>query len=109
MQGVAIRIAASVLPALGDLARGLVESAKDGGSLRAILDGVVFVLKTLALGAAVAGNGFLALGEAMGAGLAAGVARLKGNVGQAQAILAELETSLAARRDRVIQFHDSLF
>jgi hypothetical protein len=86
-----------------------VESAKTGGSLRAILDGVVWVLKTLALGAAVTGNGFLALGEAMGAGLAAGVAGLKGNVAQAQAILGELETSLAARRDRVIQFHDSLF
>jgi hypothetical protein len=109
LQGVANRIAASVLPALGDLARGLVESAKTGGSLRAILDGVVWVLKTLALGAAVTGNGFLALGEAMGAGLAAGVAGLKGNVAQAQAILGELETSLAARRDRVIQFHDSLF
>ncbi|MEF8717497.1 MAG: phage tail protein [Candidatus Accumulibacter necessarius] len=109
LQGVANRVAASVLPALGDLARGLVESAKTGGSLRAILDGVVWVLKTLALGAAVTGNGFLALGEAMGAGLAAGVAGLKGNVAQAQAILGELETSLAARRDRVIQFHDSLF
>ena len=109
LQGVANRIAASVLPALGDLARGLVESAKTGGSLRAILDGVVFALKIVALGAAVTTNGFLALGEAMGAGLAAGVAGLKGNVGQAKAILGELETSLAARRDRMIQFHDSLF
>ena len=109
LQGVAHRVAASVLPALGDLARGLVESAKNGGSLQAILDGVVLALKTLALGAAVTANGFLALGEAMGAGVAAGVARLKGNVSQAQAILGELETSLAARRDRVIQFHDRLF
>lgn len=108
-QGVANRIAASVLPALSDLAQGMVESAKNGGTLRAILDGVVFALKILALGTAVTANGFIALGEAMGAGLAAGVAALKGNVGQAKAILAELEASLAARRDRVLQFHESLF
>jgi len=63
------QIIGSLLPALNDMAGGMVESAKEGGTLRVILDGVVLVLKTLALGAATVGKAFVALGEAIGAGV----------------------------------------
>jgi hypothetical protein len=109
LKGMANRIAADVLPGLSDLVQGMVESSRTGGSLRAILDGIVYVLKILTLGATVTANGFIALGETMGAGMAAGVLALKGQVGQAKAVLADLENSLTARRDRLLQFNDSLF
>jgi hypothetical protein len=73
------RVIEAFLPALNEMAGGMVESAKQGGTLRAILDGVVLVLKTLALGAATVGKAFVALGEAIGAGVAAAVEALKGN------------------------------
>jgi hypothetical protein len=103
------QIIASVLPALNDLAGGLVESAKQGGTLRAILDGVVLVLKTLALGAATVGKAFVALGEAIGAGVAAAVEALRGNTAGAKAIIAELKGSLVQRLDELASFRDSLF
>lgn len=49
-QSIGNQIIASFLPALNDLAAGMVESAKQGGALRAILDGIVLALKVLALG-----------------------------------------------------------
>ena len=67
-QSIGNQIIASLLPALNDMAGGMVESAKQGGTLRVILDGIVLVLKTLALGAATVGKAFVALGEAIGAG-----------------------------------------
>ncbi|MDZ7890028.1 MAG: hypothetical protein U5M72_12560 [Pseudomonas sp.] len=79
------QIIASLLPALNDMAGGMVESAKQGGTLRAILDGLALVLKTLALGAATVGKAFVALGEAIGAGVAAAVEALKGNTDGAKA------------------------
>jgi hypothetical protein len=103
------QIIASVLPALNDMAGGMVESAKQGGTLRAILDGVVLVLKTLALGAATVGKAFVALGEAIGAGMAAAVEALSGNVSGAKAIITELKGSLVQRLDELASFRDSLF
>lgn len=103
------QIIASLLPALNDMAGGLVESAKHGGTLRAILDGVVLVLKTLALGAATVGKAFVALGEAMGAGVAAAVEALKGNTEGAKAIIADLKGNLVQRLDELASFRDSLF
>ncbi|MGV2480589.1 UNVERIFIED_CONTAM: phage tail protein, partial [Salmonella enterica subsp. enterica serovar Weltevreden] len=65
---IANRVIEAFLPAMNDMAAGMVESAKQGGALRAILDGIVLALKTLALGAATVGKAFIALGEAIGAG-----------------------------------------
>ena len=79
----------------------MVESAKQGGALRAVLDGLVQLLKTLALGAATVAKAFVALGEAIGAGTAAAVAALSGNVAGAKAILAELKGSLVQRLDEL--------
>ena len=103
------QIIASLLPALNDMAGGMVESAKQGGTLRAILDGVVLVLKTLALGAATVGKAFVALGEAIGAGVAAAVEALKGNTDGAKAIIADLKGNLVNRLDELASFRDSLF
>lgn len=103
------QIIASLLPALNDMAGGMVESAKQGGTLRAILDGVVLVLKTLALGAATVGKAFVALGEAIGAGVAAAMEALKGNTDGAKAIFADLKGNLVKRLDELASFRDSLF
>lgn len=103
------RVIESFLPAMNDMANGMVESAKQGGSLRAILDGVVLVLKTLALGAATVGKAFVALGEAIGAGMAAAVEALSGNVSGAKAIITELKGSLVQRLDELADFRNSLF
>lgn len=103
------QIIASLLPALNDMVGGMVESAKQGGTLRAILDGVVLVLKTLALGAATVGKAFVALGEAIGAGVAAAVEALKGNTDGAKAIIADLRGNLVKRLDELASFRDSLF
>ena len=103
------QIIASLLPALNDMAGGMVESAKQGGTLRAILDGVVLVLKTLALGAATVGKALVALGEAIGAGVAAAVEALKGNTDGAKAIIADLKGNLVKRLDELASFRDSLF
>ena len=103
------QIIASLLPALNDMAGGMVESAKEGGTLRVILDGVVLVLKTLALGAATVGKAFVALGEAIGAGVAVAVEALKGNTAEAKAIIADLKGSLIRRLDELSEFRDSLF
>lgn len=103
------QIIASLLPALNDMAGGMVESAKQGGTLRAILDGVVLVLKALALGAATVGKAFVALGEAIGAGVAAAVEALKGNTDGAKAIIADLKGNLVKRLDELASFRDSLF
>lgn len=103
------QIIASLLPALNDMAGGMVESAKQGGTLRVILDGVVLVLKTLALGAATVGKAFVALGEAIGAGVAAAVEALKGNTDGAKAIIADLKGNLVKRLDELASFRDSLF
>ena len=103
------QIIASLLPALNDMAGGMVESAKQGGTLRTILDGVVLVLKTLALGAATVGKAFVALGEAIGAGVAAAVEALKGNTDGANAIIADLKGNLVKRLDELASFRDSLF
>ncbi|WP_374338595.1 hypothetical protein [Leeia sp.] len=103
------QIIASLLPALNDMAGGMVESAKEGGTLRVILDGVVLVLKILALGAATVGKAFVALGEAIGAGVAAAVEALRGNTAGAKAIIADLKGSLIKRLDELAEFRDSLF
>ncbi len=103
------QVMTAFLPALNEMALGMVESAKEGGALRAILDGVVLVLKTLALGAATVGKAFVALGEAIGAGVAAAVEALRGNTAGAKAIIADLKTSLIHRLDDLAEFRDSLF
>ncbi|WP_131111579.1 phage tail protein [Sulfuricystis thermophila] len=106
---IANRVIEAFLPAMNAMAGGMVESAKQGGALRAILDGIVLVLKTLALGAATVGKAFVALGEAIGAGVAAAVEALRGNTAGAKAIIAELKGSLVRRLDELAEFRDSLF
>lgn len=108
-QSIGNQIIASLLPALNDMAGGMVESAKQGGTLRVILDGVVLVLKTLALGVATVGKAFVALGEAIGGGVAAAVEALKGNTDGAKAIIADLKGNLIKRLDELASFRDSLF
>jgi len=106
---IANRVIEDFLPAMNQMAEGMVESAKQGGTLRQILDGIVYVLKLLALGAATVGKAFVALGEAIGAGMAAAVEALSGNVSGAKAIIAELKGSLVQRLDELAEFHDALF
>ena len=108
-QSIGNQIIASFLPALNDLAAGMVESAKQGGALRAILDGIVLALKVLALGAATVGKTFVALGEAIGASMAAAVEALSGHVSNAKAIITELKGRLVQRLDELAEFRDSLF
>jgi hypothetical protein len=69
----------------------------------------VLVLKTLALGAATVGKAFVALDEAIGAGVAAAVEALKGNTDGAKAIIADLKGNLVKRLDELASFRDSLF
>lgn len=103
------RIIEAFLPAMNDMALGMVESAKEGGTLRAVLDGILLALKTVALGAATVGKAFVALGEAIGGGMAAAVEALSGNVSGAKAIIADLKGSLIQRLDELAQFRGSLF
>jgi lambda family phage tail tape measure protein len=103
------QIIASLLPAMNEMANSMVESAKQGGTLRAVLDGILLALKVLALGAATVGKAFVALGEAIGAGFAAAVEALKGNASTAKAILADLKNNLVKRLDELAEFRDSLF
>lgn len=106
---IANRVIEAFLPAMNQMAEGMVESAKQGGTLRQILDGIVYVLKLLALGAATVGKAFVALGEAIGAGMAAAVEALSGNVSGAKAIIADLKGSLVQRLGELAEFHDALF
>lgn len=103
------RIIEAFLPAMNEMALGMVESAKEGGTLRVVLDGILLALKTVALGAATVGKAFVALGEAIGGGMAAAVEALSGNVSGAKAIIAELKGSLVRRLDELAEFRDSLF
>ena len=103
------QVIAAVLPALNELAGGLAGSARQGGALRAVLDGVVQGLKVLALGAATAGHAFVALGEAIGGGMAAAVEALRGHGARARAILADLKGQLAARFDELASLRERLF
>ncbi|MCT0215827.1 hypothetical protein KQ298_05735, partial [Synechococcus sp. CS-1330] len=64
---------------------------------------------TLALGATTVGKAFVALGEAIGAGVAAAVEALKGNTEGAKAIIADLKGNLVKRLDELASFRDSLF
>ena len=73
------RLIGAFLPAMNDMARALVESAKEGGKLRAVLDGIVLSLKVVSLGTA-----FVALGEAIGGGMAAVVEAFSFNVAGGQ-------------------------
>jgi hypothetical protein len=106
---IANRIIEAFLPAMNAMAEGLVKSARQGGTLRAVLDGLLQLLKTLALGAATVAKVFAVLGEAIGAGTAAAVQALRGNVKGAKAILTELKGSLVERLDELAEFHESLF
>jgi uncharacterized protein YbjQ (UPF0145 family) len=106
---IANRVIEAFLPAMNQMAEGMVESAKQGGTLRQVLDGIVYVLKLLALGVATVGKAFVALGEAIGAGMAAAVEALSGNVSGAKAIIADLKGSLVQRLDELAEFHDALF
>ena len=103
------RILEAFLPAMNAMANGMVDSAKQGGTLRAILDGIVLALKVLALGAATVGKAFVALGEAIGASMAAAVEALSGHVSNAKAIITELKGRLVQRLDELAEFRDSLF
>ena len=103
------QVIASVLPALNDLAGGLAGSARQGGALRTVLDGIVQGLKVLGLGAATAGHAFVALGEAIGAGMAAAVEALRGRGASARALLADLKGQLAARFDELASLRERLF
>jgi hypothetical protein len=103
------QIVTALLPALNDMAGGMVESAKQGGTLRAVLDSIVLALKVLALGAATVGKAFVALGEAIGGGIAAAVLALSGNVDAAKAVIADLKGNLVRRLDELAKFRDSLF
>ena len=106
---IANRVIEAFLPAMNDMAAGMVESAKQGGTLRAVLDGVVRVLKTLALGAATVGKAFVSVGEDIGAGVAAAVQVLRGNIDGARAIIADLKGRHIQRLDELAEFRDSLF
>jgi len=86
-----------------------VESAKQGGTLRSILDGILLVLKTLALGAATVGKAFVALGEAIGGSLAAAATALSGDLQGAKAIMADLKGDLVEQLDELARFRDNLF
>lgn len=103
------RILEAFLPAMNAMANGMVDSAKQGGTLRAVLDGIVLALKVLALGAATVGKAFVALGEAIGASMAAAVEALSGHVSNAKAIITELKGRLVQRLDELAEFRDSLF
>lgn len=109
VSSIASRVIEAFLPAMNAMASGLVESAKQGGTLRSVLDGIVLALKTLALGAATVGKAFIALGEAIGAGTAAALQALSGNVSGAKAIIAELKGTLVQRLDELAAFRNSLF
>lgn len=103
------RILEAFLPAMNAMANGMVDSAKQGGTLRAVLDGIVLAMKVLALGAATVGKAFVALGEAIGASMAAAVEALSGHVSNAKAIITELKGRLVQRLDELAEFRDSLF
>lgn len=109
VSGVGNRLIEALLPGLVHMANAMVESAKRGGTLHAVLGAIVKVVKTLALGAATLGNAFVALGEAIGAGVAAAVEALKGNVSNAKVIIGELKGALVRRLDELAAFRDSLF
>ncbi|BAO82911.1 hypothetical protein SMCB_0683 [Serpentinimonas maccroryi] len=103
------QIITSLLPALNDMAGGMVESAKQGGALHSILGGVVRVLKTMALGAATVGTVLSGMGEDIGASIAAAAQALRGNVAGARAIMADLEGQRGKRLGDLAAFRDSLF
>ncbi len=103
------RIIEAFLPAMNDMAMGMVESAKQGGTLRSILDGILLMLKTLALGAATVGKAFVALGEAIGGSLAAAATALSGDLQGAKAIMADLKGDLVEQLDELARFRDNLF
>lgn len=103
------RIIEALLPAMNDMALGMVDSAKQGGALRRVLDGILLTLKTLVLGAATVGKAFVALGEAIGGSLAAAVQALSGDLGTAKAIMADLKNNLGAQLDALASFRDNLF
>lgn len=106
VEGMANRITADMLPALVRMAEEFVASARDGGNLRNVIDGLGGGIKGLALGAVAVANTIAGVGEALGALFAAAFSATSG---QAKTILADLEARLRERWEGLTRLKGELF
>jgi lambda family phage tail tape measure protein len=116
VKSVGNQIAEAFLPLLSQLAQRIVDSAKQGGVLRSVLDGIRFVingvaaaLKSVALVAFAATKAFAVFSETIGALFAARTQALKLNFEGVKAIFAELRANIKRQVKEISEFYDSIF
>jgi len=114
-KGMFTMLAQKLLPTLLTLSEAIVESAKEGGILRGIIDAVVFafnglnvILKPIYLGIYILTNAFSTLGKMIGGVAAAVVAFLSGDFAGSKNIITAMKQDLAKAGDELLKFHDNL-
>lgn len=116
VQGMFTQIAQALIPTLSALAKGFVESAKEGGLLRAVFDIIVtsvkavdFVMKPLILGTYILTSSFSTLGRMIGGVAAALVEFLSGNFTGSKNIISSMQDDLSKTGQQLLDFHAKLY
>lgn len=114
-KGLFTQVAQKVLPTILTLSEAIVASAKEGGILRGIIDGLVWtfdmlntVLKPIYLGVYIVTNAFSTLAKILGGVAAALVAFMKGDFAGSKNIISSMKEDLAKAGDELLKFHDNL-
>ena len=116
-QGFFTQIAQYLLPALGEVARALVQSAKEGGVLRGVFDaikGLVIILseaafKPLAIVVYASTAAFGMLGKAIGGVAASLVAFLSGDIAGAKNIISSIGEDIKKTGQEIFDFGKKLY
>lgn len=114
-KGLFTQVAQKLLPTLIALSEAIVESAKEGGILRAVIDGLAWVfgalntvLKPIYLGIYILTTAFSTLGKMIGGVAAAMVAFLSGDFKGSKNIISSMKEDLDKAGQEIVKFHDKL-
>ena len=114
-KGLFTQIAQNLLPTLNTLTEAIVQSGKEGGILRSVIDGLVWVfdafntiLKPIYLGVYILTTAFATLGKVLGGTAAALVEFLKGNFENSKNIISAMKDDINKAGEDIAKFHDKL-
>lgn len=114
-KGLFTQIAQNLLPTFNALIEAIVQSGKEGGILRAVIDGLVavfdglnFILKPIYLGVYILTTAFATLGKVLGGVAAALVEFLKGNFENSKNIITSMKDDINKAGEDIVKFHDKL-
>ena len=114
-KGLFTQIAQNLLPTLNTLTEAIVQSGKEGGILRSVIDGLVWVfdafntiLKPIYLGVYILTTAFATLGKVLGGTAAALVEFLKGNFENSKNIISAMKDDINKAGEDIVKFHDKL-